>query len=69
MCFNILLIEIKLFNSRNFTELHLSQIKNIVPNFFKFTLVKSSKEVSSYELVIAPVYGKYAVIIILVDLN
>lgn len=46
------------FIFRNFTELHLAQIKTIVPDFFKFSLVKSQREKSSYELVIAPIYSK-----------
>ncbi|XP_025200221.1 DNA replication factor Cdt1-like, partial [Melanaphis sacchari] len=42
---------------KNFTELHLAQIKTIVPNFFKFYLVKSLKHNFSIDLVIVPVYG------------
>lgn len=38
--------------------MHLAQIKTVVPDFFKFALVKSPKEKSSYELVITPNYGK-----------
>ncbi|XP_060871194.1 DNA replication factor Cdt1-like [Metopolophium dirhodum] len=42
---------------KNFTELQLAQIKTIVPDFFQFSLVKSSKDKFSIDLVIAPVYG------------
>lgn len=45
------------FFFRNFTEVHLAQIKTVVPEFFRFSLVKSPREKSSYELVITPVYG------------
>jgi len=44
---------------KNFTELHLAQLKTVVPDFFNFALVKSTKEKSSFELVITPNYGKY----------
>lgn len=49
---------------RNFTDLHLAQIKTVVPEFFKFSLVKSQREKSSFELVITPVYGKNMILII-----
>ncbi|KAE9544645.1 hypothetical protein AGLY_000187 [Aphis glycines] len=42
---------------KNFTELHLAQIKTIVPDFYKFYLVKSPKHNFSIDLLIAPVYG------------
>lgn len=44
---------------RNFTEFHLAQIKTIVPDFYKFSLVKLSNDGSVYDLVITSVYGKY----------
>lgn len=49
------------FIYRNFTELHLAQIKTIVPDFFEFSLIKSSDK-PSFEIEIAPVYGKYLVL-------
>jgi hypothetical protein len=45
---------------RHFTELHLAQIKTIVPEFFEFSLMKSSDK-PSFELEISPVYGKYLI--------
>ncbi|XP_029343840.1 DNA replication factor Cdt1-like [Acyrthosiphon pisum] len=48
---------IQQITKKNFTVLHLAQIKTIVPDFFQFSLVKSSKDNFSIDLVIAPVYG------------
>ncbi|XP_060839677.1 DNA replication factor Cdt1-like isoform X2 [Rhopalosiphum padi] len=50
-------LNIQQITRKNFTELHLAQIKTIVPDFFKFYLVKSLKHNFSIDLVIAPVYG------------
>ncbi|XP_050439239.1 DNA replication factor Cdt1-like [Adelges cooleyi] len=42
---------------KNFTELHLAQIKTVVPDFYTFSLVRSPKDKTSFELIIAPTYG------------
>ncbi|XP_060834243.1 DNA replication factor Cdt1-like [Rhopalosiphum padi] len=55
--FNKLKRGVQHMTRKNFTELHLAKIKTVVPDFFKFALVKSPKEKSSYELVIIPNYG------------
>ncbi|XP_060878814.1 LOW QUALITY PROTEIN: DNA replication factor Cdt1-like [Metopolophium dirhodum] len=55
--FNKLKRGIQQMTRKNFTELHLAQIKTVVPDLFKFALVKSPKEKSSFELVITPNYG------------
>ncbi|CAH1721518.1 unnamed protein product [Aphis gossypii] len=55
--FNKLKRGVQHMTRKNFTELHLAQIKTVVPDFFKFVLAKSPKEKSNYELVIIPSYG------------
>ncbi|XP_025201253.1 DNA replication factor Cdt1-like [Melanaphis sacchari] len=55
--FNKLKRGVQHMTRKNFTELHLAQIKTVVPDFFKFALIKSPKEKSNYELVIIPNYG------------
>lgn len=42
----------------------MSQIKTIVPDFYKFNLVKSPKHNFRIDLIIAPVYGSYIFMIL-----
>ncbi|KAL4143537.1 hypothetical protein QTP88_005856 [Uroleucon formosanum] len=55
--FNKLKRGVQYMTRKNFTEFHLAQIKTVVPDLFKFALVKSPKEKFSHELVIVPDYG------------
>ncbi|XP_050527571.1 DNA replication factor Cdt1 [Daktulosphaira vitifoliae] len=55
--FNKLKRGIQQMTRKNFTEEHLAQIKTVAPDFYTFSLVKSPKDKSSFELVIAPSYG------------
>ncbi|XP_001948429.2 DNA replication factor Cdt1 isoform X1 [Acyrthosiphon pisum] len=55
--FNKLKRSVQHMTRKNFTEFHLAQIKTVVPDLFKFALVKSPKEKYSQELVIVPNYG------------